>query len=53
MPYKLFQVDSVTDSIRMLSKRNPVLLNQLQKKIEEILENPMVLASGCTANTVE
>ena len=40
MPYVLFQVESVTDSIKTLVKRDPALLKQLEKKIAEILENP-------------
>lgn len=40
MPYSLFQVDSVTDSIKTLVKKDPALLRQLGKKIEEIRQNP-------------
>ena len=40
MPYALFQVESVTDSIRTLVKRDPALLKQLEKKIAEIVQDP-------------
>jgi len=40
MPYTLFQADSVSDSIKELAKRNPEILNQLEKKITQILQNP-------------
>lgn len=40
MAYSLFQVDSVTDSIKVLTKKDPQLLRQLEKKLAQILENP-------------
>lgn len=40
MPYTLFQVESVTDSIKVLVKKDPALMKQLEKKIAEILQNP-------------
>lgn len=40
MQYALWQADSVIASIKELTKRNPALLGQLEKKISQILQNP-------------
>jgi addiction module RelE/StbE family toxin len=52
MPYKLFQADSVSNSIKELAKRNPELLRQLEKKIRQILGDPYKIGKWMRGNYV-